>query len=341
MFPVRAAAALLFAILVARADAATAASARAGMPVMGTVLQVTVEADDAGAAQRAALRAIEIARHWDDVLTTWREEGELARLNAAAGQGTFAASEDLRVALQRMRTLFEVTQGAFNPAVGTLVERWQKPLSPESQPLPEPDDSKKWEKSEVVVQPAPPFAAVLAVGERGVELDAGVRLDAGAIGKGIALDEIVRELRADGASSVWLDFGGSSQLAWSRQGRARTLAVTGLADGTVLGTIELTDGAVSTSRSSAPGEEAGPIVDPGTGTVAAVRRVATVLCPAATEADAWSTALVVLGRRGLERLEAAGCEGLLEDEGGVVTTTGFPPMRQERGIGIDNGFQDR
>lgn len=315
MFPARVAAVLVFAMRVARADTATAATAHAGMPVMGTVLQVTIEAGSADDAQRAANRAIEIARHWDDVLTTWRDEGELARLNTAAGQGIFAASADLRHALLRMRELFAATEGAFNPAVGRLVERWRK--STEA----------------AVVLPAPSLARVLAVGERGVDLEAGVRLDAGAIGKGIALDAIVSELRAAGVAAVWLDFGGSSQLAWSREGDPRTLAVTGLAEGTVLGTIELKDGAVSTSRSSAPGEEAGPIVDPGTGEVAAARRVATVLCPTATAADAWSTAMVVLGRRGTTRLEAAGCEGLLEDEGGVVTTGGFPSLREGRAKG--------
>ena len=64
-----------------------AATAHNGQVVMGTVLQVTVVAEDAARAREMTTRAVKIARHWDDVLTTWRSEGELARLNAAAGKG--------------------------------------------------------------------------------------------------------------------------------------------------------------------------------------------------------------------------------------------------------------
>ena len=52
--------------------------------------------------------------------------------------------------------------------------------------------------------------------------------------------------------------------------------------------------------------------------------MATVLAGDATTAEAWSTALVVLGREGLARLAAAGLAAFLEDERGRVLTAGFP-----------------
>ena len=285
--------------------AARGAEANAGKPVMGTVLQVQVEAEDDATATTLAAQATAIAARWEDVLTTWRKDGELARLNAAAGSGPFAASGELRAALGHMRRLSEATGGAFNPAAGALVERWRKPPFPTSSAA------------------ATRFSEAVEIGRTGVTLAAAVRLDAGGIGKGIALDAISRVLVASGASSLWLDFGGSSQLAWSQGRRPRTVAVAGLEPGVVHGTLELGDGALATSRASGAGAEAGPIVDPRTGRPVAERRVATVLCADATRADAWSTALVVLGRAGLDRVRAAGCEGFVEDGEGAVATDGF------------------
>jgi len=281
-----------------------AADAHAGKPVMGTVLQVFVEAEDTDTAAALAEQGISLAARWDDVLTTWRAEGELARLNASAGKGAFAASGELRAALSQMARLARATDGAFNPAIGAQVERWRK------------------SSSVPLAAPAQPFHEAVRVERQGVVLAAGTALDAGAIGKGIALDAMARALKASGASSLWLDFGGSSQLGWSEGRRPRTIVVAGLATGVVHGTLEVGDAAVSTSRAAASREE-GPILDPRTGQAIAERRLATVLATDATTADAWSTALVVLGRDGIAKARAAGCEVLFEDDEGLVVSPGF------------------
>ena len=286
---------------------AEAAEARAARPAMGTVLQIVVEADDLATATALAERAMSLAHRWDDVLTTWRPEGELARLNAQAGRGPFAASSELRAALKRMQPLVTATDSAFNPTAGPLVAHWRSGAPGTASAL----------------DPAPDLAAVLRVAADGVRLAAGASLEAGAIGKGIALDAIARVLRAGGASSLWLDFGGSSQLGWSQGRRPRRLAVAGLGEGVVHGTVDVLDVAVSTSRATGPGAEVGPIVDPRTGDVVRAARVVTVLAAEAATADAWSTALIVLGRDGVDKARAAGCEVFYEDEEGTVETPGF------------------
>lgn len=301
---------------------ALGAVARTGQPVMGTVLEVTVVATEAATAQRLAEEAVAEARSWEEVLTTWRPEGELARLNAHAGRGRVVVSPALRAVLERMQELTAATAGAFDPTIGSVVRLWRGAKSPAA--------------GEFEALGPVGIAGVLALDAGGAQLAAGAELDAGGIGKGIALDAIIERLRAGGAEAAFVDFGGSSQLALSTRGQSRVLsgapgaehswrvAVAGLEAGVIHGTVSLRDGALSTSRASGPGDEAGPIVDPRTRRPVAERRVATVLGRDATAADAWSTALVVLGRAGLEAARRHGLEALIEDEEGLVRTPSFP-----------------
>ncbi len=291
--------------------AAAAAGFSAGQVVMGTVLEVTVIAEDAERARSLALRAVEIARQWEAVLTTWRPDGELARLNAAAGSGPVPISADLAWALQQMLLLHRATGGAFDPAVGRLVDLWRSPDPP--------DSARARARSR-------PLASALRVADGEAELAPNTALDAGGIGKGIALDAAARMLRSEGVERAFLDFGGSTQLALSAppgQGGWRVL-IAGLQRGSVHGQLVLRDRALSTSRALGPGAEAGPCIDPRTGKPVEAPRLATVVAADATTADAWSTALVVLGRTGLGQAEHAGLEVLLEDRSGTERTPGFP-----------------
>jgi thiamine biosynthesis lipoprotein len=276
---------------------------------MGTVLQVTVIADDAQRAKRLAEECIAEARRWDDVLTTWRSEGELARLNRKAGKGEVPISDQLAAALGQMLAFSKETGGAFDPAVGPWVDWWRTPS----------------------VRPpglgnVPALDRVLRVGRGHASLARGAALDAGAIGKAIAVDAMVRLLRAGAARAAFVDFGGSSLHAFGapeERPEGWAVGISGLSPNEILGTVDLRDASLATSRSTGAGEAAGPIVDPRSGRAVEERRLAVVLSPNATVADVWSTALVVLGRDGVPRAEANGVEVLYADGAGALTTAGF------------------
>jgi thiamine biosynthesis lipoprotein len=273
---------------------------------MGTVLQVTVVAPDEDRARRLAENALELAGKWDDVLTIWRPEGELARLNRAAGRGPQLVSADLRAALEAMLALSRSTNGAFNPAVGSWVDRWR---TPGADSLP--------------ASTVPPLAQVLRLEPAGAVLASGISLDPGAIGKGIAVAAVVSMLEAGGASAAFIDFGGSSLYglgAPPEDPAGWTVAVSGLGPQEVLGTLRLRDSSLSTSQASGPGSAAGPIVDPSTGKPAETPRLAVVLAPKGEVADGWSTALIVLGRAGLDRARQHRLAALVQDPAGVAMT---------------------
>jgi thiamine biosynthesis lipoprotein len=297
-------------VLPGRADAATV---RLGEPVMGTLLTVTVVAADAEDARVLAQAAVAQARHWDDVLTTWRPDGELARLNARAGRGPVEVSADLAAALRAMQTLASATDGLFDPAVGPLVERWRGPRAP----VPVP-----------VASPATRLASALTLERRRAILLPGAALDAGGIGKGLALDAMAALLRRGGARAAFLDFGGSSHLAIGAPEPAASgwrVAIGGLAAGSVLGEIVLRDAALSTSRTTPGPAPTGPILDPRSGAPVVEPRIVTARAADAASAEAWTKALAVAGRAALPAATAHGVAGLVEDRDGVASA-GLTPL---------------
>lgn len=280
-----------------------AAVARSGQMVMGTALTVTVVADDKSDAQAMADAAVDEARRWDDALTIWRADGELAAFNAKAGQGAVAPSARLARALGAMLELAGQTGGAFDPAVATLsIAGAHRSF------------------------PLRGIRQVLKLDVDGAALENGEALDPGAIGKGLALDAMVALLKSRGAQAAFLDFGGSSQTAiGAPAGDAEgwTVVVAALSANASHGVVRLRDASLSTSRAGAT--DTTPIVDPRTGAAVGGPRLVTVRAADAASADAWSTALVVLGRDGLPTAASRGIEVLLEDTQGVVRTAGFAP----------------
>jgi thiamine biosynthesis lipoprotein len=297
--------------LFAASAPASAALYRTGQPVMGTVLQVTVIARDDATARALADAAVGEARRWDDILTTWRSAGELARLNAQAGAGPVMVGADLSDALRSMQRLSDATGGAFDPAVGPLVDLWRGSVPPS------PQD----------VGTAPyRIADALTLHGRHATLAAGAKLDAGGIGKGMALDAAGALLRARGVQAAYLDFGGSSQLAigappGSPQGWR--VAVSGLTAHQMHGVLTLRDAALSTSRAGGAPTPAGPIIDPRNGRPVAAARLTTVRARDATTAEAWSKAVIILGHDGMQRAVANGVDVLLDDPSGLEQTPGF------------------
>jgi thiamine biosynthesis lipoprotein len=291
---------------------AAAAVFRTGQPVMGTVLQVTIVAGDEGRARALAVSACAEARRWEGILTTWRADGELAQLNARAGAGPTAVSADLAGALLDMQRLSAATDGAFDPAVGALVDLWRGPAPPAATRIARAAPSR--------------IASALVLDGRQATLAAGAELDAGGIGKGMALDAIGTLLRAGGVEAAYLDFGGSSQLAIGAPPGAPSgwrVAVSGLAPQAIYGVLTLRDAALSTSRAQGAPLAAGPIIDPRSGAPVEKPRLATVRAGDATTAEAWSKAAVILGRDGVARAEAGGLDVLLDDADGVARTPGF------------------
>jgi len=255
---------------------------------MGTWLDLSVEGRERAEALRASEAAVRAVAEVEGRLSTWEASSELSRLNATAPGEPFALSYALARDLERVGELWRVTDGAFDPGLGALVEAWGL-------------------RTGGRVPSAEELAAARASGGfSGFELDGSTarrrhalaRIEEGGFGKGVGLDAALEVLRQSGASSAVLDLGG--QVAVLGAGPVvRELADPRDRERPVL-ELCLGPGSLSTSGNSergivVNGERLGHILDPRTGAPAPDFGSLTVFAPDATTADALSTGLYVLG----------------------------------------------
>jgi thiamine biosynthesis lipoprotein len=262
--------------------------------VMGTRLRAMVRAVDAEAAKQAIEAAFGELRRLEAVLSSWRSDSELGRVNEAEPGVPVEASAELLGLLAEVRRWSERTAGAFDPAVGALIDAWDLRGSGRR-----PGEAER-------------LRALEASGWGAFELDAAggtvtrrqaaAWLTAGGFGKGAGLRAAAERLRESGVEGALLDFGGqllamgspSGQTGWrigvahpSRRGEEA--AAVGL-----IGASVATSGA-SERFVEVDGRRWGHILDPRTGRPAPAWGSVTVIASDALVADLLSTALFVLG----------------------------------------------
>ena len=293
---------------------------RQTQPHMGTrfVIQVYAESNDEAASAFAAVRdrisAIEQA------MSDYRPQSEIRQLALRAIQQESSAdrwhedklSDDLRRVLSTSRLVGERSGGAFDITVAPLSKLWRR--SHRSGRLPDED----------ALSAAREFVGPQhwSLNEAGIKMAPGVQFDLGGIAKGYALDEALRVLKDRGLKRALIDGGGDVVAGDPPPGRdAWRIGVAPLeSDGEPDWVASLANHAIATSGDAwqfveVDGKRYSHLIDPTTGSAVVGRHAATVLAPSAMIADAWASALCVLGpKRGLERLQRE------QGAGGLVTT---------------------
>ena len=260
---------------------------------MGTRLRATVCARSRAAAIAAIEAAFGCVDEVEARLSTWRPGSELSRLNTAPPGRWVSVSPATAELLAEIREWTAATGGAFDPAVGAAIDAWdlrgsgRRPADGEIDRARRASGLDAWELD--------------AAGRR-VRRGPGVRLDAGAFGKGAALREALAVLRGAGVDRALLDFGGQL-LAWSRDPADRwriAVADPERRDVTAL-TMRVRAGSVATTAASerfveTPEGPAGHVIDPRRALPVPAWGSVTVVADDPVAADVLSTALFVMGR---------------------------------------------
>jgi thiamine biosynthesis lipoprotein len=266
--------------------------------LMGTdvVLETLASDRESGLARLGEMIAvIEVA---EGELSTWRESSVLSRLNRwPQGQPFRLDSEICRLFLS-LDDWFTRTGGVFDPAIGALIEAWGLRATPR-RPGPGELESALNRSGFHQLRIAPAWCEVTRLAD--------VRLDAGAFGKGEALDRV--EAATDrGASAPWIiDFGGQVMVGGQNASWPVRLAHPRDRRRSVVEVV-LSEGSLATSGGSE--RQAGPIghiLNPVTGETISRPESVVVWHEQALVADILSTALYVMGPR--EGLRWARAEG--------------------------------
>jgi FAD:protein FMN transferase len=287
---------------------------------MGTALRVRVAASTRSAAIEAIEAAFTAVRRADSVLSTWRDDSEIARINQAPTGQPVALSQQLSTALLEARDWSRLTDRAFDPAIGPLVDAWD--LRGAGQ-VPSP-----LTLSRARTASGMRHFAFSNDGRAVKRTHKGAWIDTGGFGKGLALRDAREALREAGIATALLNFGGQVVVLGADppgDGWLIPVAHPGHRNQPVAW-LRLRGRSVSTSSQSerfvtAGGRRVGHVLDPRTGQPVPAWGSVSVVAKDPTVADVVSTALLVLGPdRGLEwarNREDLGVLFLIEHEGGV------------------------
>ncbi|HZX81501.1 MAG TPA: FAD:protein FMN transferase [Lysobacter sp.] len=244
-------------------------------------------------------------------MSNWTPDSVLSRFNAAPAGSWHTLPAELSAVLERALRIARITDGAFDPTVGALVDAWGFGPSGTRDAAPDPAMlhalrlDAGWER------------LVLEPGGRALQ-PGGLMLDLCAIAKGFAVDHVAAHLRGLGIGAALVEVGGELYgygckpdgspwrvvvEAWSGDENddapARILALDGRA--------------VATSGDRwhgvrHEGRRHCHTLDPRAGVALHDAPTAvTVVADAAMDADAWATALTVLGeQRGFDLACAQG-----------------------------------
>lgn len=265
---------------------------------------------------------------------SWRlDSAEVAKINATAGKGPIQVSAAMAGWLKRCLQISEQTGGAFDVSIGKLsrlwdIDTWAAADDPQDYELPELEEIEQacalagW-KQMILEQ---------RTNSTVVSIPAGMQLDLGAVGKGVALDEIRKILEEyPEVSGAVISVGGSILTYGNKpEGGTWQIAVTDpLEPSQSAGVLTLAGGyCVSTSGDyeryvEVDGVRYHHILDPRTGSPARsdVAGV-TIVTKDGFLSDALSTACFVLGsEEGQKLLEKYDAEGLFIDHAGTITMT--------------------
>ena len=261
--------------------------------LMGTELRAVVCADSRADGVAALEDAFAEIRQVESRLSTWIEDSELSRLNSVPPGNWVELSGSTLGLLEEVRDWTLRTDGAFDPAVGVLIDAWDMRgtgREPTAQDL---------------------VQALESTGSRYLEIDAtrsrvrrlrAVRIDAGAFGKGAGLRAAAEALRASRARSAVLEFGGQIEIVSSAPNGARwTIEVADPVhrDRTVT-RLRIGRASVATTGSSerfieVDGHQLGHVIDPRNGHPIPAWGSVTVVAEDPVTADILSTALFVMG----------------------------------------------
>ena len=293
--------------------------------IMGTRVAVELWTEDAALAERAMNAVIAEMHRTDELMSTYRPESQLSRVNDEAAKHPVEVVPEIIDVVEQALAFSRLTDGAFDvtyASVGYLYDYRERRRPSEAdiaQHLPAVD------YRQVVVNRVEGTIAFLKEG---------VRIDLGGIAKGYAVDRSIELLNRLGIRHAMVNAGGDTRLLGDRGGRPWVVGIRDpRSENRMILRLPLEDESISTSGDyeryfEEDGVRYHHILEPGTGKAARGIRSVTVIGSKSVETDALSTSVFVLGiERGMHLVgRLPGFEAVIVDgQGEVFYSDGLMP----------------
>ncbi len=271
-----------------------------GFKPMGTQAYIEVLAkDDVQAQQAIAVVEAEFARV-NALMSPWVERSELSLLNREAARQPVTVSAELWQLLARARQVSELSHGAFDITFASVGFKFDYRLHQK------PTDAERKEQAQWIN-----YRYVQLIPKNQVKFSRPqVKIDLGGIAKGYTVEQSIQLLKKMGIRHALVSAGGDTRLLGDKAGRPWLVAIKHpRAEDKQVAQLPLVDQAISTSGDYEryfieDGKRYHHILDPKTGQSPTELMSVSVIGPDATQTDALSTTLFVLGlERGMQLIE--------------------------------------
>jgi thiamine biosynthesis lipoprotein len=295
---------------------------------MGTTYRIKVVTGFFGSISGLKEKIDDRLRAIDKSMSIYIKDSEISRFNASRSVGEpFYVSEDIWRVITVGKTLYHLTQGAWDGTVNPLVNLWGFGVEEKKKPLPAKQKIDNllteigFDKIEVSEKPYL------------VKRKASVSLDFGSIAKGYAVDEVAHLIHQNGIEQYLVEIGGEISASGYRQdGKPWRVGINvpriDAPLNRVYRVVELHEGALATSGNYRNyfinnGIRYSHILDPRTGYPVENNVVsASVVAETCVFADGLATALMVLGpEKGIplvNRLDSVECLIICEEKDGTL-----------------------
>lgn len=279
--------------------------------VMGTTCRIVAVGEE-GYRMTAVLARAESELHRIEVLmSTWIDDSEVSRINAS-GSGLFQTALDVDEVMIYAERIYQQSDSAFDVTAKPIFDLWKQSAArgtvPTREQIHAAREGSSWDWLRV------------NIGTGGViKWKSTVQVEVAGLAKGYAVDKALAAMRERDLKGALVEVGGDIACFGKQADGSpwRVKVKNPFGEGTVM-TLALPEGgAVCTSGNYAryyeiAGKRYSQIIDPRTGWPAEAAASVTVIAPDCMTADAWATALSVLGPEGLVKIDAMdGIEAML------------------------------
>ena len=291
--------------------------------MMGTEVSVHLWSDDPETGRLALEEVFQEAARIDRLMSTYKDESEISKINRDAAVGEVVAGDELFGLIRRSLDISVLTRGAFDITYDSVGQHYD--FRSRQRPDVETVEAEREHIDYRLVKLDRAASTVRF-------LEQGVRINLGGIAKGYVVERGIDLLQRRGIQNAIVTAGGDSRLLGDRRGRPWMVGIRDpRKDGEVAISVPLADEAISTSGDyeryfEEDGVRYHHIIRPSTGEPASGVYSATVFGPDAVITDALSTSVFVMGvERGLTLIGSLpDYESIvIDDEGKVFYSDGL------------------